>query len=50
MRKIDHRPSARIPGFWQPHQEIGRFHTNGETYELFLRSRTTPGPGRKPSF
>jgi hypothetical protein len=50
MKEIDHRPSERTPGFWQQSQEIGRFHTNGETYELFLRSRTIPGPGRKPSF
>jgi hypothetical protein len=50
MKEIDHRPAERTPGFWEQSQEIGRFHTNGETYELYLRSRTIPGPGTKPSF
>jgi hypothetical protein len=49
MKEIEHQQHERRP-FWDKDQEIGRFHTQGETYELYLRSRTLPGSGAKPSY
>jgi hypothetical protein len=49
MKEIEHQQHERRP-FWDKDQEIGRFHTQGETYELYLRSRTLPGSGTKPSY
>lgn len=49
MKEVEHHNHERPP-FWDHDQEIGRFHTNGETYELSLRSRTLPGTATKPSY
>jgi hypothetical protein len=49
MKEVDHHSHERPP-FWDREQEIGRFHTQGETYALYLRSRTLPGTETKPSY
>jgi hypothetical protein len=49
MKELEQQHHERRP-FWDHEQEIGRFHTQGETYELYLRSRTLPGTGEKPSY
>jgi hypothetical protein len=49
MKEVEQHHHERRP-FWDQEQEIGRFHTNGETYALFLRSRTLPGTATKPSY
>lgn len=49
MKEAEHRAHEHPP-FWDHDQEIGRFHTNGETYELSLHSRTLPGTGTRPAY
>jgi hypothetical protein len=49
MKEFEYQYHERPP-FWDNDQEIGRFHTQGETYELYLRSRTLPGSSSKPSY
>jgi hypothetical protein len=48
MKEADHHYER--PPFWDHDQAIGRFHTQGETYDLYLRSRTLAGPATKPSY
>jgi hypothetical protein len=50
MKEVEQHQHHERRSFWDHEQEIGRFHTNGETYELYLRSRLLPGTATKPSY
>ena len=49
MKESEPQHAEQRP-FWNQGREIGRFHTNGETYELYLRFRMLPGRGTSPSY